>query len=242
MDEAGLVRGGDPSAGAEQDVRGLRHRQPPQAAPEAPPEVLAAEELHHDEGRRALGTVVGDRHDIGMVDPRRGLGLAEEPDAGAWVGGQLRVQHLERHRLAELDVPRLVHRPHAAGAEWPDDLVPPQRRPGQEGSGVEARAGDRLRPFPPGGDGALGRFAGSVAFRHARMLWPRGTRAGANSHVRLQAETDRRYRRQSEQKHSMLSSRGRQQKDWSQSGHYVTVPADVVAQHVGAGRGTIGKT
>jgi len=59
--------------------------------------------------------------------------LAHEARIGVGIDRQLRRQELERDRAVELRVPGLIHDPHAALAEGPEDLVVGGARAGPQG-------------------------------------------------------------------------------------------------------------
>ncbi len=77
-----------------------------------------------------------------MLQPRRELDLALE-SLGAEAVGQLRAQHLERHRPVVPEVPGEVDRRHPAAAELALEGV----AAGQ--GGLERRAGGRGHPAVP---------------------------------------------------------------------------------------------
>ncbi len=87
-------------------------------------EVQPVDELHDDELRLAVGAVVVDRHDVGMVQRRRAACLGLEARREADVGAELGSQDLQRHLAVELLVHRAPDRGHAALAERSDDAVP----------------------------------------------------------------------------------------------------------------------
>ena len=85
-------------------------------------EGLALHVFHRDEVDVAgLAHVVGLDH-VGVVEGRGGLGLEEEASDVALVLGEVRVEELEGHDLAELEVARLVDGPHGARAELLEEL------------------------------------------------------------------------------------------------------------------------
>ena len=63
-----------------------------------------------------------DRHDVGVVQLGRRLGLAAEALHRLGRQSQAGGEHLERHLAVERDLPRLVDDAHAAAAELADDL------------------------------------------------------------------------------------------------------------------------
>ena len=92
-------------------------------------ERLAVDALHH-EIRQAVLIDGVDRDDVLVDDGCRGLGLAHEPLAGGWIGGQLGRQHLDGDDAVELRVVGLENHAHAAAAEYFQNLVvsyPPDR-------------------------------------------------------------------------------------------------------------------
>ena len=79
--------------------------------------------LHHHVGGVAFAADIRDAHDIGVVYPRRHFRLAQEAGAklrGLRDGGQ---QRLDREALLQSRMERLIHRPHPALTNRPDDLV-----------------------------------------------------------------------------------------------------------------------
>jgi hypothetical protein len=96
----------------------------------------ARDVLHHDVGPVAVGPGVEDRDDVGVGEPGRRRGLAQEAGADGGVGGELRMQELHRHRPVENPVVSQVDLAHTAGAEQPPQLIPagdqagPSRYPG----------------------------------------------------------------------------------------------------------------
>ena len=90
-----------------------------------------------------------DRHDVGVVQPPGGLGLAAEPGEVAVLG-----QELQRHVAVERALVRLADHPHAAPADLADDpeLAPGLRRPWHRAhvrrSGGLGRVARRFRVRP----------------------------------------------------------------------------------------------
>ena len=82
-------------------------------------QVQAVEELHHDAGHALVLDDVEHGHDAGMVDAAGGSRLPVEADLAGLEVGDPGVQHLERDRTIELDLPRAVDLSHAAYAEQP---------------------------------------------------------------------------------------------------------------------------
>jgi hypothetical protein len=140
VDHAGGVRGAD--AGADR-ARDREHAGDGQRLARDPRgERFAVDELH---GQHAFAVEVAeivDARDVGMRDPARELDLAAEPLERPRRSRQLGPQDLERDRLVELEVARLVDVAHSAGAQQPDDLVARADRPLRC---VEGRLERRLR-------------------------------------------------------------------------------------------------
>ncbi len=138
-------------------------------------ERLALDELHADvEGAVHLAEVV-DAADVGMGDGLSQGQFAPEPLARQALAGGGRPYELERHRLAELAVDRLVDVPHAPGADLLDDRVAVAeglarrelcRRPGQrgldrtDGRHVQLAGGGSLRRGRTAGTGGTERPVG----------------------------------------------------------------------------------
>ena len=113
----------------------LRRERP--ALPEMRAEVLAAEQLHHQEGRPRFGVDarVEGLDDVLALDVRRHPRLELEALAHDLVAQDSRQHHLEGPALPCLEVDALVHRAHPARLEAAHDLVAPlEERPGGERS------------------------------------------------------------------------------------------------------------
>ena len=91
-----------------------------------------------------------DRHDVGVVQPRRGLGLAGEPGELGGVGQPVAGHHLQRHATAQRFLLGFVDDPHAAPADHPQHpevaqtlhrLLQPRDLGPRERAGGVARAG-----------------------------------------------------------------------------------------------------
>ena len=86
----------------------------------------AVEQLHDDEAFARLGRpVVEHLHDVGVADLRRRARLDAEALDHRLLVGVLAPHDLDRHAPPELEVLGLVHAPHAAFAEPPQDAVAP---------------------------------------------------------------------------------------------------------------------
>jgi len=87
-------------------------------------EGLAVDEGHDVIQEAVRVTRVVEREDVGMVEPRGDLDLAQEP-LGPQGLRQLSAQHLERDLAVVPDVRREVHRRHAAGADLALEAIVP---------------------------------------------------------------------------------------------------------------------
>ena len=100
-------------------------REPPETL-QALPEILAAEQLHHQE-RHPRGLVdpgVEDVDEVIALDRSGDRGLALEALALVPAREDVRVHHLEREATLGLEVQDLVHRTHSARSDQADDPVP----------------------------------------------------------------------------------------------------------------------
>ncbi|MEY9996862.1 hypothetical protein ABIE67_008894 [Streptomyces sp. V4I8] len=123
--DAGVVRGGQRGqhSPAEPGRLGRWHRSPGQPVGER----AAGDQLHHDPGVGAVAAVddVVDGHDVRMVDPGQGPGLAqhalaEHPCAVGVVFGEVpvgRADLLDRHEPVQHQVPGPPDRAHPTAAE-----------------------------------------------------------------------------------------------------------------------------
>ncbi len=127
--------------GVEASERVERH---PQHDPqrEAPPELdggllgggegVTEDVVHHGEHPVLFDPEVLNRHDVGVVDPRRHARLIEEHPQEFLFSEQVGVQHLEGRESFESAFghrAREVHRRHAPRAEPEQDLVPTEALP-----------------------------------------------------------------------------------------------------------------
>ncbi|MCY1541906.1 hypothetical protein D9M68_776200 [compost metagenome] len=111
-----IQRGGHLFADAEHGG----HRQQVASAGERH-KITTGQEFHGDEGQIVLFTGIKDGDDVGVLQPARRLGLAEEAFAhidqfGAFEFGTER-KRLDRHRAADLGISALVDHAHGAFAE-----------------------------------------------------------------------------------------------------------------------------
>ena len=124
--------------------------------------------LHDDVVGAAFATPVVHADDVGVVQVGGGLRLATEPLDERGVGGELREQHLDRHRAVEQLIAGEEHFGHPATGEASMQLVTPAEdgwalvghggrsvvRAGARRSPVHRRArsaGAQLRPAAPDG-------------------------------------------------------------------------------------------
>ena len=119
-----------PSAIAAPICTASRHGTGPCLQPR--PKRVPFEQLHDGDGH-----VVDDRELVNRQDARMGqrgdrprLGLEPPPHLG--IGGDVRRHDLDRDVAIEPRVARAIHLAHAAGADWPDDLVLSEARAGRE--------------------------------------------------------------------------------------------------------------
>jgi hypothetical protein len=124
VDDAALVRRGEPGGDLRRDLHGLARRR--RSAVQALAQRLAEEELHDRERLVALPADVVDGEDVGMREGGDRLRLALE--AGERVGArrEMRRQHLERHVALEPRVARPIDLPHPSSPELAQDLVRPE--------------------------------------------------------------------------------------------------------------------
>ncbi len=85
-------------------------------------EVDPLEQLQHHEGRALVLAELVDHDDVGVLQPRRGPGLAQEARARAVVGPALR-HHLDRDFALEVVVAPAIDGPHRAASQFAEDAV-----------------------------------------------------------------------------------------------------------------------
>ena len=127
-------------------------------------QAAALDELHRVVMNVAVAANGEDRHDVGMVQPRDGLGFAAEALHRLKVGHGREPQHLERHFALERRLLGLVDNPHAAAADLTDDAELAQGRraegrragrsldeidPGQTGLKLSGQLRMRVQQLPP---------------------------------------------------------------------------------------------
>ncbi len=125
VDDVALVHRRHRGAHREHEVQ--RGREGERAAVvDAVGEALPLEELHREVGHAVDGARVVDLDDVGVLEARRGLRLAEEARGERGVRGQLAAQDLQRHALLQRELQGLVDHPERARAEHALDLVGPE--------------------------------------------------------------------------------------------------------------------
>ena len=125
VDDALLVSLSQRRTDLPDDVERVRHGHRP-ARLEPRPEVLALQVLHGDEEDALVGLPeVVDRDGVRTRQPARRLGLQHEPTHGQLVRGHLALEHLESHDPVHAELPGLVDRAHASGADESLDPEPP---------------------------------------------------------------------------------------------------------------------
>ncbi len=139
VDQALLVRGGQPVSGLHADADDFAHaelfvaRQPLFQA-------LAGDQLHDEIGQPGVPRFFDlvDRHDVFVGNRGRGAGLAAKPLPGDFVAGQFRIEHLDGHVALQPRVEGFEHEPHPAAAQHAHHVEvshPPQV--GRIGRGLE---------------------------------------------------------------------------------------------------------
>ena len=101
---------------------GLRPPQPPQVL-QHHVQPQTGDELHHEVVMPVLPAHAEDRHDVGVVQPRRRPGLALEPPHLLGVEQRAGREHLQRHAPAQRFLLGLVDHAHAAAADLAEDAV-----------------------------------------------------------------------------------------------------------------------
>ena len=109
---------------------------------------LAVDERHHVVEEAVGLAAVEKREDVRVLQRRGGLDLPHEP-LGAEDGGELGLQHLERHLAVVLQVLRQVDGGHAPLAQLPLDAVAVGQGGGEAGQGVSqwVLSGSLLDPW-----------------------------------------------------------------------------------------------
>ena len=99
------------------------------------------DELHDVEVDPLVFAHSEDRHDVGVVQPGGGLGLAMEADQDLGVVQAVASQHLQGHATAQRLLLGFVHDPHPAPADFPQQAEVPQPLQQRTDPGND-RAGD----------------------------------------------------------------------------------------------------
>ena len=145
MQDALVVRGGEPRAELARDLDRLVRRKPPDA-PQERGQVLAVDVLHREEVPSLDLADVVDAADVGVGDAAREAHLGVEALEPGRLGRELRRQELQGDGLAELEVVGAVDLAHAAAADEADDAVAlAEDRAGREAAAVE-RGEEAIRP------------------------------------------------------------------------------------------------
>ena len=95
-------------------------------------QAAAVDKLHDVVVDTSVATDVEDRHDVRVVQLRRGLGLDLEPLALLGVDGRGEWEHLQGNAAAQRDLLGLVNDPHAPSANFAEDAVVTQLGAGWE--------------------------------------------------------------------------------------------------------------
>ena len=131
VDDAVRVRAGEGARRLRGELEELAQRQ--RLLRERLAQRAALHELHRDVERAGLVADVEHRHDVRVVERRRGAGLALEALAAVLARGELGPQPLDRDLAPEPRVARAEHLAHATRAERAQDLVGSEARAGGEG-------------------------------------------------------------------------------------------------------------
>jgi hypothetical protein len=107
---------------------------------EAHTERLAKDELHGDEGLSLRLADLMDRADVGVVELGGHTGLAQQADAGGFVGESSGGEDLQGHLAVEPRVPCPPNLAHAPRAEQGDDVVRPKASTGRQRHGGRSDA------------------------------------------------------------------------------------------------------
>src|SRR5262249_25483190 len=141
VENAAVVRGGDPGADLAGDLDGLVPRKPADTTEERG-QILSVHELHR-EGVLPLDLAdVVDAADVRVRDLPCGPDFVEEAAEPRRVPSERLGQEFQSHRLAQLQIVGPVDLPHPSLAENPDDpIATGQDRPGNETALVERSRG-----------------------------------------------------------------------------------------------------
>jgi hypothetical protein len=128
VDDALLVRRGQPARDLEGDLDGLAGRQ--RAVLQALAQRLALQQLHRRVHRALLAAEIVDREDVGVRERSDGLRLPLEAPERVRVLGEIPREDLDRDLPVEPRVPRAEDDAHPALAELGEDLVGSEPGPG----------------------------------------------------------------------------------------------------------------
>ena len=152
MDDAALVRGGEPGADLPRDLEPALLGEAADAL-EQRREILAVDVFHRQERVPIDFVDVVDAADVGVRHLTRHPHFGVELRQPRRIAVDVRRQELQRDRLTELQIVGAIDLAHAAAAEPPDDAV----AAAEERAGLEAAVVDRARGRQPA----------------ARRRWPR---------------------------------------------------------------------
>ena len=99
---------------------------------DAPRQVVALDELHHDRTHTATFFEAVDVRDVRVIDGRQRLRFACEPREPLGVAGERVGQDLQRDIAIELRIARTEYLAHPARADAGDDFVDAEARTGSE--------------------------------------------------------------------------------------------------------------
>src|SRR6202043_3608413 len=141
VDDALVMGGGKPGGDLGGDAERLQQRQRP--ALDLALERLALAESHGDEQPAVVGPVgLEDGADVGVLEARGGASLAGEAPLEVLAAATVRGEELDRRVPLELEVPALVHHPHAAASQAFEDAVMGDRAADQRRRRRERRRWD----------------------------------------------------------------------------------------------------
>jgi hypothetical protein len=127
VDDACLVRGAERREDRLEHVEGLPRREPTVLAHQVA-QRAAGDVLHREEHRAPVAALVEDRDHVGVREPGRRLGLADEPGDELLVLGEPGMHHLERDRTVQPGVQAVVDGGHPAPRDALSDPVAPVER------------------------------------------------------------------------------------------------------------------
>ena len=144
-------------------------------------EAAAFDELEREERPTVLLAHFVDLDDVGVLEPRDGLGLGAEAGRLGHAGVAPRQDHLERHLAIEADMPRPVDHAHPAAAELPQDLIAGQLRARARRRRIAVPRRPTRRVIPRRSDRAGAPTPGPDAPRGGRRAARRGRGTAARS-------------------------------------------------------------